>query len=711
MNLEQAKQLKVLLQQYDHAYYVLDNPLVSDAEYDRLYSQYEAAEKLFPELRTPDSPTMRVGGEPLDKFEKYIHITPLFSIDQKGKTVDALVKFANNCGGDGVEFIVQPKYDGLTINVNYRPEGDALTTNVNDRPEDEGGQSVFKNGSTRGNGYVGERIDANLITIRSIPMKLPCAYSLEVRGEGICYFQDFMRRYSGEYSNPRNFVAGTMRNLDPKLTAERRPDVIFYDVGMTDIPFSTGKDTERLETLKQLGFKVTPYLVVNTVKDLVDVCTSRMNGMIGIKEGFNVLDCGGPVTDIVCDGLVIKVNDLALRDKLGGTAKGHKWAFAWKFRSLTADTVLKKVVWQVGRTGKLTPVAEFDEVNLGGTKVTRATLNNADYIRTLGATPPEDGSNQGPRGPIIGLKIGDTITIERSNDVIPRVIGMKPEKREGASLQAIKDPTHCPTCGSELEVVYPQHFCPNVNCPDRLKGSIEHFASRDAMDIVGLGESIINDFVDVGILTSINDLYTLKSHEKKILAMEGFGPKKLQKIYDSIEETKNKEFWRVIYALGIREIGRSNSKALAKCFGSMDALMNASEEELKQVEDIGNVIVHEIKSFFSNPDNRALIEFLREQGLKMEEERKGSGSQPLAGMTIVITGTLKEKRSWYQDLIEQAGGRVTGSVSKATTAVLIGEDAGSKETKARELVAAGAPIKLLEGHDAFMVFMEAAKSQ
>lgn len=775
--IQYGNELKEKIKQYDHAYYVLKHPLISDAEYDRLLKEYENLEKLYPELKTPDSPTQRVGAEPLSKLEKFDHKTPLLSIDQKSKTIEALRKFYEDCGGDGVELLIQPKADGLTGNLNYAPaDSNEFHQFIGDAKGIECG-SYLVNGATRGNGYTGELITENIRTIKSVPLKIPFNGHLEVRGEIVISYNSFLKNFSDEYSNPRNLAAGTIRQLDSRLVAQRKPEIIFFDVGQCDEEFQ--KDTERLNFLKKQGFMVMPTRVVDNLQDLIDVCLSYYDRQIVVKDGFNVLDISG-YPDMVCDGLVIKVNDLSLREDLGMTSKGPKWAFAFKFKSLNAKTILRDIIYQVGRTGKLTPVAVFDEVNLGGTKVTKATLNNEDYMRTLGPTPPdvEEIEMDEPNGTMrfewngkehdivrivryvtadkkhamffvktatnesilfperaelktaflkqskfpdikfeekeinpfdFYLKLGDSITIERSNDVIPRVIGINYKERQNDKVEDIVFPSVCLTCGSELEVIYPQHFCPNIDCPDRLKGSLQHFAQRDAMDIVGMGSSIIELFVNEGFVTSIKDIYTLSKHKDSLLELEGFGKRKVENLLKAIEDSKTREFWRVLYALGIREVGKSMAKTLAKHFKSMEKLINATEEELRQVEDVGDATIQEIHSFFSNPKNLEIIDFLEAQGLKMEDDTKAI-SDCFTGMTFVITGTLyqgdkKISRNDVQKIIEENGGKVSGSVSKKTSVVIIGEDAGSKEKKARDLVAKGTPIILLEGYEALEEFL------
>jgi len=455
-------------------------------------------------------------------------------------------------------------------------------------------------------------------------------------------------------------------------------------------------------------------------------------------------------------------------------------SLSYKFKSLNAKTTLNQVIYQVGRTGKLTPVGIFNEVNLGGAKVTRATLNNIDYMKMLGPTPPDveeiimDGfsgvisfelgnvkyivqkiikyvstDNKHTMYKIVTtdnqcimfpkrsefdavfskqlkfpnvefkevsvdpsyfyLKIGDSITIERSNDVIPRVIGINYLERNKEQTRDIEFPSLCPTCNSELEEIYPQHFCPNIDCPDRLKGSLQHFAQRDAMDIVGLGTSIIDLFVEKGYLKSLKDIYTLEKYKDEILKIEGFGEKRVEKLLEAIEESKGREFWRVLYGLGICEVGKSMAKTLAKHFKSMENLIEATDDELRNVEDVGDATIYEIKHFFSNAQNLEIIDFLEAQGLNMKDNTV-SISDCFNGLTFVITGTLykdgsKIARDTVQKIIEDNGGKVSSSVSKKTSVVIIGEDAGSKEIKARDLVKKGIQIKLIEGYEAFEEFL------
>ena len=666
--LERGQELKTLIHQYDQAYYRDGISLITDAEYDRLYDEYVALEQQYPELLTPDSPTQRVGGELLEGFEKFTHLSPLLSIDQKSKSEVELRKWYQGVGGAGTRILIQPKLDGITINALY--------------------QAHYLNlAATRGNGYIGEVVTPLVKCIKSVPLRLPFEGQVEVRGEAIIPYGYFKSHLAQESSNPRNLVAGTMRSLDTSVIKDRKPDIVFYDLGLCDQTFKT--DTEQLDFLTEQGFKTAPYLVVDSEDALVEACFSKMQGQINEVDGFNVLSG----VDAVCDGLVLKVDDLAKRDVLGMTAKGPRFFFAFKFESLAAETTLKDVIFQVGRTGRITPVAVLDEVSLGGTVVGRATLNNIDFIKQL------------------GIKYGSTIVLERSNDVIPKVIGLASDDAgDGASIEM---PNACPICGGSIKEVYPLHYCDNPQCPARIKGWLSLFVSRDALNMDGLGDSLIDLLVDNGWVTQPSDLFTLKEkHEADLLALKGFGKKKVAKIFSAIEQASNVEPWRVLYSLGISNVGRRMSRELMKRFKSIPAILEAADEELLSVPDLGPIVVATIKEAAKTFEATGELDRLK-QYLQFEvvasneaEESENQALNVLEGLTFVVTGTLKEKRDYYQTMIEQYGGKVSGSVSKKTSAVLVGTDAGSKEDKARSLIEAGAPITLLEGHDAFMSYIQ-----
>jgi len=777
MSIERGYELKRLLTEYSDAYYNQNSSVVSDAEFDRLYNEYVELEKMYPELKDENSPTLLVGSEVSEKGAKITHTTPLLSIDNKGKTSAELKKWYEDIGGEGTKVLAMPKYDGITINLQMR-------------------DGAFVQAAKRGNGYIGLLVSEAVKTIKSIQNILPIDGIVEARGEGIMYCTPFFEKYSkeigGEYSNPRNLAAGSFGLLDPEEVSKRELDIVFYDTGVCPIDFNDEED--RLNWLKNNGFKTSPYIACDTFEALEKICLTQFNGMIVQKNGFNVLETDGDVTDILCDGLVLKVADLKKCAELGMTSKGPRFQMAWKFMSVKVVSPLKDVTIQIGRTGRLTPVGHV-EASIGGTSISRVTLNNRDYIKTVGAAPEEidkmalvidgevidfetrDGEcylvrksgelkvknkesirifsdefviftgeimtsvtnvktiknshttyivvTAGGRDyylrpnlileamamdkPVINvpdnyfeLKIGDKVVIERANDVIPRLIGIRYDLRDG-SERNIEWPQTCPTCGSLVEELYPLHYCNNINCHDRLVGSLMHFVKRDAMNIDGLGDSMAEMFIEKGYINSLTDLFVIDNYEDEILSIRGFGKTKLENLYKAIEDSKNREFHQFIYSLGINEVGRSTSKALSKHFKNIDALMIATESELIEIQDLGVVAAHSIVSFFKS--NRPLIEEFRLLGINMVDSTKTTGDA-LIGKTFVITGTLKESRSYYENLIEKNGGKTSGSVSKKTHYVVIGTDAGSKEDKALELVKKGEPINLVYGHDAFMALLE-----
>lgn len=777
MSIKRGYELKRLLTEYNDAYYNQNNPVVSDPEYDRFYDEYAALEKQYPELKGDDSPTLLVGSNPSGKVNEITHTTPLLSIENKGKTSTELKKWYDDIGGEGTKVIIEPKFDGVTINTRY-----------------EGGK--FMDAAKRGNGYTGDEVSSAVGTIGSVQKTISIKGKLEVRGEGILYCTPFFEKYSkevgGDYSNPRNLSAGSFGLLDPKEVSKRELDIIFFDTGVCPVDFND--DEDRLEWLSENGFKTAPYIVCSTFKELESICFSYFNGMIINKNGFNVLETNGNVSDILCDGLVLKVADLSKREKLGITSRGPRWAFAFKFKSIKVVSPLNDVTIQIGRTGKLTPVGHI-EASIGGTSISRVTLNNRDYIKTVGAAPDEidkialirEGevidfemkggacyliSNSGDlkvdnkesirlfsnefaifagdvmtsitnvktiknnhesyivitaggqdyyqrpnmmleamamNCPVIEvaddyfeLKIGDKVVIERANDVIPRLIGIRYDLRDG-NERNIDWPQKCPTCGTIVEELYPLHYCNNINCHNRLVGSLKHFVKRDAMNIDGLGDAMAELFIKNKFIDSLTDLYTIDNFENELLNIDGFGKTKLENLYKAVEESKNREFHQFIYALGINEVGRTTSKALSMHFKNIDALMMATEEELMEIQDLGVVAAHSIVSFFKS--NTPLIEEFRLLGINMVDSTKTTGDA-LLGKTFVITGTLKESRSYYENLIEKNGGKTSGSVSKKTNYVVIGSEAGSKENKALELVKKGEPLNLVYGHDAFMALLE-----
>ena len=663
-------ELKELLKKYDRQYYEEGVSEISDAEYDRLYDEYIALEKEYPEYALmEDAPTKRIGaGDEAGSttgLPKFSHKTPLLSIDRKAKELNELQDFYEKCGGDGTEVIIQPKLDGITCNVNY-----------------ENGE--FVNAATRGNGYIGDLITENF---KKTNTKYPDTihdYDLEIRGEAIIPFDFFKKHLIENYSNPRNAVAGIMRQIDSKEVKGKGVQVMFYDIGQTNMPISDF-DSENVEAIKKLGFQSVPIVKVSTWHDLKECVESRLNGYIQQKDGFNVLmDTKKEYPQAVCDGLVIKVNSLKLRDEIGMSEKGPKWAFAYKFKPLQETTRIIRVVWQVGKTGRITPVAEFEEISLGGTKITRATLNNLGYMQDM------------------GLSYNDSIVVERSNDVIPRVVEVKNHNEtllvDEDDYNSFQLPKECPVCHGKIYERNALHYCENPMCPAQIKGKITHYASRDAMNIVGLGEGIVNTLFENHLLSDIPSIYDLINKREELETLPKFGQKKVDNLYKSIEKTKNPELWQFIYSLSIPEIGKKASKDLAQRYHTLDALLHATYEELIEIEDFGSIMANNTVDFITNTDVMDMIEKLQMAGVQPKEVE--IHSDELKGKTFVITGTLQHSRKFYQEIIEKKGGKCAGSVSKKTTAVLIGSDAGSKETKARDLVSKGEPIVLLESEDA-----------
>ncbi|MDO4466958.1 MAG: NAD-dependent DNA ligase LigA [Bacillota bacterium] len=672
--MKRIDELKELLRKYDTQYYEEGVSEISDAQYDRLYEEYVALEKEYPEYALiADSPTRRVGAGnqagTTTGLPKITHKSPLLSIDKKAKEISELQDFYEKCGGNGTEVIIQPKLDGITCNINYE-------------------NGILVNAATRGNGYIGDLITDNFKNTDTIYPDSLESFDLEVRGEAIIPFDYFKKHLMENYSNPRNAVAGIMRQIEPKDVKGKGVQVMFYDMGQTNVDISD-KDSDNVKILKAFGFQIVPFVVASSWEELKACVESQLNGYIQQVEGFNVLmDASKEFPQAVCDGLVIKVNSKKLRDEIGMSEKGPKWAFAYKFKPLQEETRILRVVWQVGKSGRITPVAEFEEISLGGTKINRATLNNFDYMKQM------------------DLQYNDTILVERSNDVIPRVVEVKAHNLLAEEDIQAKDsfrlPQVCPVCGSPIKELYPLHYCENPFCSAQIKGKITHYASRDAMNIVGLGEGIVDTLFENQLLSDIPSIYSLLEKREELEALPKFGKKKVDNLLKSIEKTKNPELWQFIYSLSIPEIGKKASKDLAQRFLSMQHFLSATFEELIEMEDFGEVMAQNIMDYISNSNVLKMIQTLMEQGVKPKEVEVHSSE--LKGKTFVITGTLANSRKFYQEIIEKKGGKCAGSVSKKTTAVLIGADAGSKETKARELVAKGEPIVLLESEEAIQAY-------
>jgi DNA ligase (NAD+) len=644
--------LRDKIRHHEYLYYVLDNPEISDQDFDRLMQQLKDLEAEHPSLIAPDSPTQRVGGKPREGFVKVRHSSPMLSLDNTYSEEELRGwehRVHELSGRKDVDYVCELKLDGMSLALIY-----------------ENGR--LARGVTRGDGTTGEDVTLNVRTVRSIPLSIEFSKlqkagipaDFEARGELLMPTAAFKkvneeRERNGlpTFANPRNFTAGTVRQLDANVTAERRLDFFPY------ILLSNGRTYfkrhwETLTALDKAGFKV------NLNRKLVH----SMDEVWAFIQQWEVKRDSLPYE---IDGIVVKVDRVALQDELGFTGKAPRWAIAYKYAARAGITKLENVRWQVGRTGKLTPVAELAPVAIGGTTVRNATLHNMDEIGRL------------------GVKIGDYVQVERGGDVIPKVAKVIDDKDHPRGKQEIEAPEKCPVCGTKVvrtegEVDY---RCVNANCPAKLLGTILHFASRGVMNIDGMGEALVTQLTERGLVRNVADIYKLTKAD--LLSLERFADKSAQNILDEIENSKKLPLERVIYGLGIRMVGERTAQFLAEHFGSMEALANASVEELQNVNEVGPKIAESIAEFFSNPANRKLVERLGEAGLAFKGSKKELGTK-LAGKTFVLTGTLaKYTRDEAKKMIEDAGGKVTGSVSKKTDYVVAGADAGSKLDKAKEL--------------------------
>ncbi|MBQ9930041.1 MAG: NAD-dependent DNA ligase LigA [Oscillospiraceae bacterium] len=638
---KRMEELTKILNEANYLYYVMDAPVMPDFEYDRLLRELEDLEKAHPELAMPDSPTQRVGGEALSKFEKHTHAVPLMSLQDVFSTEELLEFLTKTLESypDSL-FSVEPKVDGLSVALEYE-------------------NGVFVRGATRGDGVVGEDVTENLKTIRSIPMTLQGAPArLIVRGEVFMPKKSFAalneqqeREGKPLFANPRNAAAGSLRQLDPKIAASRMLDIYIFNVQLAEgVEFKNHR--ESLEFLQKLKFKVIPFAVLDSASRIVEQVMS-------INENRESLTC-----DI--DGAVIKVDNFTQRQKMGTTAKFPKWAVAYKYPPEIKPTVIEDIVVQVGRTGVLTPKAVVRPVRLAGTTVTNATLHNQDFISDR------------------DIRIGDTVQIRKAGEIIPEILEVDFSKRPDGTVPYFL-PHNCPVCGAPTQKDEDGAFmrCTGAECPAQLSRNIAHFVSRDAMDIDGLGSSIVDALIEKGFIRSPADIYYLTLNEMKSLWQKGDTAAK--KLLAAIEESKDRDVSRLIYALGIRQVGAKTGKVLATRFGDLDKLMNATLEELTEVPDVGAVTAQSICDWFSQPQSRHMVERLRAAGVNFESKRTLTDTR-FAGMTFVLTGALTQfTRDEATEKIELLGGKVSGSVSKKTTYVVVGENAGSKERKAREL--------------------------
>jgi DNA ligase (NAD+) len=645
--------LREQLRRHEHLYYVLDAPEISDPEYDRLMQELKALEKAHPELITPDSPTQRVGGKPKEGFQKLRHSRPMLSLDNaynEAELRDWDRRIRELTTKDGIDYVCELKLDGLSLALWYK-------------------DGELAKGITRGDGSVGEDVTTNVRTIRSIPLSISATAlkkshlpgDFEVRGEVVMPLSSFARMNDereqqglSRFANPRNAAAGTIRTLEPNIVAQRRLDYFAYFALSPEGNDLFQSHSEALGALSAAGLKVNPNY-------------KRAKSIDEVWAFINQWEAKRDALPYEIDGIVVKVDSIRLQRELGFTGKAPRWAIAYKYAARAGETQVEDILIQVGRTGKLTPVAALKPVPIGGTMVSRATLHNQDEIDRL------------------GIKIGDWVTVERGGDVIPKVVRVLDDKSHPRGTRNFKMPSRCPVCGghvvrTEGEVDY---RCVNAACPAKLRESILHFASRSVMNIEGMGESLVNQLADKGLVTNVADIFELT--EEKLLRLERMGVKSAQNVLREIDAAKKLPLERVIFGLGIRMVGERTAEFLAEHFGSMDALTDASEEELQQVNEVGPRIATSIREFFEEPANRKLIERLRKTGLTFKGETKKRGTQ-FAEKTFVITGTLPTySRDEAKRLIEDAGGRVSGSVSKKTDFVLAGSDAGSKLDKAREL--------------------------
>jgi DNA ligase (NAD+) len=648
--------LREKIRHHEYRYFVLDDPEISDAQFDQLTHELKQLEAKHPELVTPDSPTQRVGGKPRQGFGKAPHSSPMLSLDNT-YSEDELRNWERRVyelsGREAIDYVCELKLDGMSLALRY-----------------ETGKLV--RGITRGDGTTGEDVTLNVRTVRSIPLSIPkeklkkagIPENFEVRGEMLMPLAAFRRMNEerekkglSQFANPRNATAGTVRQLEPSITAERRLDYFGYmllENGRTRFD----RHSKTLNALEAAGFKVNSHR--GFAKNIEEVWAF-------IQEW----EAKRESLPYEIDGIVVKVDRTALQDELGFTGKAPRWAIAYKYAARAGITQIENITVQVGRTGKLTPVAMLKPVPIGGTTVSRATLHNMDEIERL------------------GVKIGDWVEVERGGDVIPKVNGVMEDKDHPRGHKTFHMPEQCPVCGTKVvrtegEVDF---RCVNANCPAKLRETILHFASRGVMNIDGMGDALVTQLTDRGLVRNVADIYKLTKDD--LLKLERMGEKSAQNVLDEIEASKKLPLERVIFGLGIRFVGERTAQFLAEHFGSMDALMNATEEELEEVNEVGPRIAQSLAEFFHEPRNRELVKRLEQAGLTFAGKKKERGTK-LAGKTFVLTGTLTHfTRDQAKHLIEDAGGRVSGSVSKKTDYVVAGADAGSKLDKAKEL---GVPV-------------------
>lgn len=626
--------------------YDLGKPVITDSEYDKLYLELESLEKQFPQFVTPESPTQRIVAVIVDSLKKVTHTTPMLSQD-KVHTAEDIRKFSKKASSD---ILAQLKLDGLTIVLTY-DEGRLISA------------------VTRGDGYIGEDVTHTIQTSQDVPKRISFKGRLEVRAEALITFTDFKRiNEDGTYATTRNLASGTVRQLDANVAKARNIRVISFEfVSAMDMTFT--HDVQRLEFMTELGFNVVPYEVFNHtdegIQSLVDYC-----------EGFH--DSHRKNLDYAIDGLVLKFDDLYVREDLGYTNKFPRWGCAFKFESLEATTTLIRVVNQVGKSGQVTPVAEFETVNIDGVNISRATLHNFRNIKEK------------------DIRIGDRIVVARANDVIPQVVQSIKEVRQGAE-ELVEAPATCPACESPTEAIGENLYCTGLDCILQLEGKLEHFVSRKTLNIDGLGQKTVKMLLNKGFITSVTDLFRLKQHEKAITSMDGFGQKKFDKMIEGIEQAKKNPLHKVLYSLSIRQIGETASKEVSKKFATMNDIIELSKDEdafrtkLLSLDDFGATMTESMVDFFTNEQNIQVLRELQSFGFEMvsDFQKSSSGSDILTGKTFVITGKMPsgKGRDEIKQIIESNGGKASGSVSKKTDYLLMGdgEEGSSKHKKALDL--------------------------
>ncbi len=646
----EIERLRREIREHDHRYYVLADPVISDFDYDQLMRKLTELESQHPEFITPDSPTQRVGGEPTKEFRQIRHPVPMLSLantynEEELRDFDKRVR--NLLGDEEYNYVSELKFDGVALRLVYE-------------------NGLLALAATRGDGEAGDDITANVRTIRSVPLKLALGRgetryrNIEVRGEVLMNREGFQkmnreREENGEktFANPRNATAGTLKLQDPKEVA-RRP-LRFFSYYLISDESDVDSQWGSLQLLKKFGLPVSDH--AKRCKDIGQVVeTARYWETERDNLPFEI------------DGNVVKVDKLSQQRRLGAVAKSPRWAIAYKFAARQANTTLKDITVQVGRIGTITPVAELESVYLAGSTISRATLHNEDYIKEK------------------DIRIGDTVIVEKSGDVIPAVVGYIPAKRPSGA-KAYKFPHRCPSCGEPITRLEGEaaYYCENYECPSQVRGRIEHFASRRAMDIEGMGESVVDQLVSLGLLRSVADIYGLDSHRDELEALERWGKKSVDNLLKAVDRSRSRPFGKLLYGLGIRHVGERTAQLLAEHFGSMQKLMDSSEDELQFVSDIGPTIAESIYRYFQDKRTRELVGRLRAAGLQFDEAaslKKGK----LSGKTFVITGTLSAfGRDEAKELIENLGGKTTDSVSKKTDFVVVGENPGSKYGKAQKL--------------------------